>query len=176
MSNRSDVAPPGGGFVDEPRVRRVKRSLISFEGALALRGVARRRDETGFSFEIPVQDDPVLEALVRRIEAAVGLENAFGGTLRFRRYVAGESHPPHVDNYVTPDGLSLFASALLYLTECEEGGETRFPSLALSGEGAGLSWTRTGALVPAATSPSADWTGCSPSTWPRGRCGPTRRP
>ncbi|HYH64894.1 MAG TPA: DUF1552 domain-containing protein [Urbifossiella sp.] len=34
------------------------------------------------------------------------------------------------------------------------GGRTRFPSLALSGEGAGLSWTRTGALVPAATSPA----------------------
>lgn len=34
------------------------------------------------------------------------------------------------------------------------GGQTRFPSLALSGEGSGLSWTRTGALVPAATSPS----------------------
>ena len=34
------------------------------------------------------------------------------------------------------------------------GGQTRFPSLTLSGEGAGLSWTRTGALVPAATSPS----------------------
>jgi hypothetical protein len=34
------------------------------------------------------------------------------------------------------------------------GSRTRFASLALSGEGAGLSWTRTGALVPAATSPS----------------------
>jgi hypothetical protein len=34
------------------------------------------------------------------------------------------------------------------------GGRTRFGSLALSGEGAGLSWTRTGALVPAATSPA----------------------
>lgn len=34
------------------------------------------------------------------------------------------------------------------------GGLTRFPSLSLSGEGAGLSWTRTGALIPAATSPS----------------------
>ena len=34
------------------------------------------------------------------------------------------------------------------------GGLTRFPSLALSGEGAGLSWTRTGALVPASTSPA----------------------
>lgn len=34
------------------------------------------------------------------------------------------------------------------------GGRTRFPSLTLSGEGAGLSWTRTGALVPASTMPS----------------------
>jgi hypothetical protein len=34
------------------------------------------------------------------------------------------------------------------------GSQTRFPSLTLSAEGAGLSWTRTGALVPAATSPS----------------------
>jgi len=34
------------------------------------------------------------------------------------------------------------------------GSQTRFPSLTLSGEGAGLSWTRTGALVPAATSPA----------------------
>lgn len=34
------------------------------------------------------------------------------------------------------------------------GGQTRFPTLTLSGEGLGLSWTRTGAQVPAANSPS----------------------
>jgi len=34
------------------------------------------------------------------------------------------------------------------------GGLTRFPSLALSGEGLGLSWTRTGARLPAHNSPS----------------------
>ncbi len=34
------------------------------------------------------------------------------------------------------------------------GAQTRFPSLALSGEGLGLSWTRTGARVPAHNSPS----------------------
>lgn len=38
------------------------------------------------------------------------------------------------------------------------GGQTRFPTLALSAEGAGLSWTRTAALVPAATSPSRVFT------------------
>src|SRR5205814_8738007 len=35
------------------------------------------------------------------------------------------------------------------------GNQTRFPSLALSGEGVGgLSWTRTGALIPSDNSPS----------------------
>jgi hypothetical protein len=34
------------------------------------------------------------------------------------------------------------------------GDQTRFPSLALSGEGLGISWTRTGAIVPADNSPS----------------------
>jgi hypothetical protein len=34
------------------------------------------------------------------------------------------------------------------------GAQTRFPSLVLSGEGLGLSWTRTGARVPARNSPS----------------------
>lgn len=34
------------------------------------------------------------------------------------------------------------------------GNQTRFPSLALSGEGLGLSWTRTGAIIPAHNSPS----------------------
>jgi hypothetical protein len=34
------------------------------------------------------------------------------------------------------------------------GGQTRFPGLILSGEGLGLSWTRTGAQIPAENSPS----------------------
>jgi hypothetical protein len=34
------------------------------------------------------------------------------------------------------------------------GGQTRFPSLTLSGDGQGMSWTRTGAIVPADNSPS----------------------
>lgn len=38
------------------------------------------------------------------------------------------------------------------------GNQTRFPSLTLSGEGAGLAWTRTGALVPTAISPSRVFT------------------
>jgi len=35
------------------------------------------------------------------------------------------------------------------------GGETRFPSISMSSEGFGLSWTRSGALVPSETQPAA---------------------
>src|SRR6185295_10029092 len=48
------------------------------------------------------------------------------------------------------NGISLDQFAAEYI-----GTRTRFPALALSGEGAGgLSWTRTGALIPASNSPS----------------------
>lgn len=47
------------------------------------------------------------------------------------------------------------ATSLDQLAAEHLGTQTRFPSLALSGEGAGgLSWTRTGALIPADNSPS----------------------
>lgn len=47
------------------------------------------------------------------------------------------------------NGISLDQFAAAHI-----GDRTRFPCLTLSGEGAGLSWTRTGALVPADTSPA----------------------
>ena len=50
--------------------------------------------------------------------------------------------------------MSSTASVTLVQEYCSASCRPRFPSLALSGEGAGLSWTRTGALVPASTSPS----------------------
>src|SRR5205807_1002607 len=46
--------------------------------------------------------------------------------MRFRRYLAGESHPLHHDNYQIGDA-SLVATAMLCLTDTEEGGETYFP-------------------------------------------------
>lgn len=102
-------------------------AIAADEAALAARGVETRRNETGFSFELPVAGDPALEGLAARMEAAAGLRNEFGGFLRFRRYAPGESHPPHLDAYVVED-LSLVATALLYLTDVEEGGETHFPA------------------------------------------------
>jgi hypothetical protein len=93
---------------------------------LEARGIAVRHDSTGQSCELPVDDDSLLRTIVARMERLLGMDNDAGGTLRFRRYTPGESHPPHIDEYEIR-GLHLIATATLYLTDTEAGGETSFP-------------------------------------------------
>lgn len=102
-------------------------AVASDEAALARRGVETSHGPAGFHFEMPVGGDPVLEALRRRILETVRLENDFGATMRFRRYEAGQSHRAHRDTY-TAGSSCLLVTALLYLTDTEEGGETHFPA------------------------------------------------
>ena len=95
--------------------------------ALTARGIDWSADHTGLSGELPIDDDPVLAQLARRIERVLG----FGCTLtlntfRFRRYAIGDFHPPHIDKYAIA-GAHLVATALVYLTDANEGGETFFP-------------------------------------------------
>ncbi len=94
--------------------------------ALTRQGIDTKHDTTGFSFEMPVPGDACLEAYAARIHAAVGMTNDIGGSLRFRRYRIGESHPPHLDCYRIGESC-LVATALLYLNDTEAGGETTFP-------------------------------------------------
>ena len=93
---------------------------------LEARGIEPKHDATGFSFELPIDGDPILEGLRARIEQLLGLHNELPETFRFRRYCPGEGHPPHLDCY-DADGLLLVATALLYLNDPLEGGETDFP-------------------------------------------------
>jgi prolyl 4-hydroxylase len=93
---------------------------------LAVRGVESQLGVAGLSCELPVAGEPVLEALARRTYALLGLDNDFGHTLRFRRYGPGEYHPPHLDQFQIGDAW-LIATALLYLTDTLEGGDTYFP-------------------------------------------------
>jgi prolyl 4-hydroxylase len=93
---------------------------------LAVRGVETSQGVAGLSCELPVAGEPVLESLTRRTYALLGLDNDFGRTLRFRRYLSGEYHPAHLDQFQIGDAW-LVATALLYLTDTAEGGETYFP-------------------------------------------------
>lgn len=93
---------------------------------LAGAGIAFKHDDTGLSCELPVELAEAISQVGDRIESILGIENALRATLRFRRYLPGESHPPHVDNFRV-GALDLVATALVCLTDVEHGGATRFP-------------------------------------------------
>ena len=93
---------------------------------LIRRGIRPAHNETGFSFEMPVHGDAVMEALAQRISQTLGMDNEAGETMRFRRYAVGESHPLHKDVWQIGD-VHLVVTTLLYLTDVEAGGETYFP-------------------------------------------------
>lgn len=100
-------------------------TLASDARALAAQGIETQHNFTGFSFEMPVNDG-VLTSLTERTYELVGIGNRCGSTLRFRRYAPGEYHPLHLDTYKILDW-TLIRTALLYLTDVAEGGETYFP-------------------------------------------------
>lgn len=101
-------------------------ALGSDPEAVEARGLSTSRDSTGFSFEMPVAGDPILEALTQRIHAVFKMGDTPQPTMRFRRYEASEGHPPHLDNFRMGDTF-LLLTALIYLDTTEEGGETAFP-------------------------------------------------
>ena len=81
----------------------------------------------GTSGELPVASDPVLAELSARIEALLGYASTLpDATFRFRRYALGDYYPAHVDCYEIA-GHHLVATALVYLTDALDGGETVFP-------------------------------------------------
>ena len=85
-----------------------------------------KRDGTGYSYEMPVAGDATLGAIGRRIAIALGYANAAGGTFRYRRYRPTEAHPLHGDTFRIGSA-DLVATAMLWLTDDCEGGETYFP-------------------------------------------------
>ncbi|MRG97071.1 2OG-Fe(II) oxygenase [Polyangium spumosum] len=114
------------GFVSDEEVRHVLASYGDRE-ALSRRGLAWTTNETGLSSELPVRQDAVLAAIAARIEATLGFSCALSEpSFRFRRYTRGDAHPPHLDEYKIGEA-RLVATALVYLTDAESGGETSFP-------------------------------------------------
>lgn len=95
--------------------------------AAQVTGIEWNNGIAGTSGELPVESDPMLDALASRIEATLGFATTLpGATFRFRRYAHGDFHPAHVDCYAIA-GHHLVATALVYLTDARDGGETVFP-------------------------------------------------
>jgi hypothetical protein len=95
--------------------------------ALDARGIEWDSSNAGLYSELPIADDPVLVQVAKRIERTLGFGCALTHNFfRFRRYAIGDFHPLHIDKY-TIAGMHLVATALVYLTDAVEGGETFFP-------------------------------------------------
>jgi hypothetical protein len=138
---RAAVAPEGGrfaravvrrsplivvedGVLDAEQQAHVRRLGAAAEAA---GGAGTKHDDTGFSVELDVWADPVLAALAAHIDELVGLDSRDQPTARFRRYRAGESHPPHGDHYAAGDGHELLVTAMAGVGEPGAGGATCFP-------------------------------------------------
>lgn len=82
------------------------------------------RTSDGMSFPF-VAENPAVHALNRRIAAATGTTPAQGEPLQILRYRVGQEYKPHVD--ALPDGDNQrVLTALVYLTDGYQGGETTF--------------------------------------------------
>lgn len=99
--------------------------LLADPSALRSRALHETNDGCGWCIEVHADAEPRLRAVRDRVAAALQLPLDAAGTVRIRRYTAGQGHPPHTDAY-TDDGLVLAYSAILYLGDAS-GGETTFP-------------------------------------------------
>ena len=81
---------------------------------------------------------PLVQQLQRRIDTLLGIDAAHGETLQGQRYTAGQEFRPHND-WFSPNSPSWVAenarggqrsfTAMAYLNDVEDGGETDFPRL-----------------------------------------------
>ena len=91
------------------------------------------RTSWGMNFG-PTREDLVVNALNRRLAEATGTEACWGEPLHILRYSPGQEYRPHLDALPAAANQRM-VTALVYLNDDYEGGETRFPELGISARG-----------------------------------------
>ena len=91
------------------------------------------RTSAGTNFG-PADEDLVVNAVNRRIAHATGTRYECGEPLHMLRYLPGEEFRPHMDAIEDEENQRVL-TALVYLNEAYEGGETAFPQLGLTVRG-----------------------------------------
>ena len=91
----------------------------------------RTSDGTNFG---PAEEDLVLHGLNRRIAEASGTDVCCGEPLHILRYSPGQEYRPHFDALPGVANQRRW-TALVYLNEGYEGGETEFPELGIAAKG-----------------------------------------
>ena len=94
------------------------------------------RDADTSSFP-PLAEDLVVQAINQCIASATGTEPAWGEPLAILRYAPGQQYRPHHDARGERNSKALrHLTALIWLNDEFEGGETHFPSLSITVRGA----------------------------------------
>jgi prolyl 4-hydroxylase len=85
----------------------------------------------------PLTEDLVVQAVNRCIAEASGTQQNWGEPLHVLRYRPGQQYRPHHDAHALgPPEKRRIATALLYLNDAYEGGETHFPEVGITVRGA----------------------------------------
>lgn len=85
----------------------------------------------------PMAEDLVIQAVNRCIAEASATDYRWGEPLHVLRYRPGQQYRPHHDAHaLVPPKKRRLATALLYLNDAYEGGETHFPELGITVRGA----------------------------------------
>lgn len=102
-----------------------KASILSLEGEASF---DEARDASAAHIP-PVAEDLVVQEINRCIAAATGTEPGWGEPLNILRYTPGQQYKPHHDG-TGPDNVSVRnLTALIWLNDQFEGGETDFPKI-----------------------------------------------
>ena len=102
-----------------------KASVLSLTGEARMDNV---RDASAAHIP-PVAEDLVVQEINRCIAAATGTEPGWGEPLNILRYTPGQQYKPHHDG-TSPDNVSVRnLTALIWLNDQFEGGETDFPKI-----------------------------------------------
>lgn len=92
------------------------------------------RNSSAAAFPLALEN-PAIHALNRRIAAATGTEVGQGEPLQILSYAPGQEYKLHVDALPPSIHNQRVLTALVYLNEDFEGGDTEFPALGLSVRG-----------------------------------------
>lgn len=85
----------------------------------------------------PMTEDLVIQAINRCIAEASGTQYGWGEPLHVLRYRPGQQYRPHHDAHALgPPETRRIATALVYLNDAFEGGETHFPEVGVTVRGA----------------------------------------
>ncbi|WP_444854141.1 2OG-Fe(II) oxygenase [Sphingosinicella sp.] len=106
-------------------------SVVNDAAGKAVRDPIRTSDGSTLHWLI---EDPAVHALNRRLAAAAGTDAGQGEAMQILRYRPGEQYRPHFD-FVRASDNQRMMTALVYLNEDYEGGETSFVKTGLKVKG-----------------------------------------